>query len=108
MERNLLSLGIIGTLSRSLRWRKDQILGDYKVPADRFHVIPNGIDPERFNPKTRQKYRTDSRRKLGVSDDQKLLLVVGSDGCRKGFAQLFQALGKAAIHVELAAGHREE
>ncbi len=94
VEKNLFVPGHYRHIVSLTSMEKGQILGDYKVPADRFHVIPNGIDPERFNPETRQKYRTDSRRKLGVSDDQKLLLVVGSDGCRKGFPQLFQALGK--------------
>lgn len=94
VEKKLFTPGNFRQIVSLTSMEKDQILRYYQVPPDRFHVIPNGIDPERFNLEVRKKYRKETRTALGIHEDQRLLLVVGSDGIRKGFPQLFQALGK--------------
>ncbi len=91
---------------------REQIVGHYRVPQERFLVIPNGIDPERLNLGMREKYRTEMRRELGLKDlapplkdltppaplsrkergEVPLLVFVGTDGLRKGLPQLLQAL----------------
>ena len=79
---------------------REQIVGHYKVPEERFHVIPNGINFERFNPDVREKCREEVRKEIGISADRKMVLFVGSDGLRKGLPQLFSALGSVAPSFE--------
>jgi UDP-glucose:(heptosyl)LPS alpha-1,3-glucosyltransferase len=71
----------------------DQIVGTYRVPPERFRVIPNGIDLSRFHPGVKAQYRQTVRQELGLLPDQILLLFVGTDGIRKGLPQLLEALG---------------
>jgi UDP-glucose:(heptosyl)LPS alpha-1,3-glucosyltransferase len=73
---------------------RNEITGYYGVPEDRFHVIPNGIDPERFNLSVRGRFRDSVRKNLNVEGDRKVLLFVGSDWIRKGVRQLLEALSK--------------
>jgi UDP-glucose:(heptosyl)LPS alpha-1,3-glucosyltransferase len=79
---------------------EDQILGRYGVPADRFAVIPNGIDPDRFNLEARAKFRKRGREELGVSEDQRVIAFVGTDGLRKGLPQLLTALARVGSAFE--------
>jgi len=82
------------------KMERDAILNHYGVAEDRFHVIPNGIDPERFHPGVADRHREETRKELGLEPGQKLLLFVGTDGVRKGLPQLLEALGK--VHPEFA------
>ncbi len=79
---------------------RDSILNHYQVPEDRFHVIPNGIDPDRFHPGVNDRFRDEVRKELGVEPGQKMLLFVGTDGVRKGLPQLLEALGKVQPRFE--------
>ena len=85
---------------------RDQIVGLYGVPEDRFVVIPNGIDPIRLNPGVREKFREGMRREVGLDGFtshpnpppqggrglRPLLVFAGTDGLRKGLPQLLKAL----------------
>jgi UDP-glucose:(heptosyl)LPS alpha-1,3-glucosyltransferase len=69
---------------------KDEILRHYDFPAERIHVIHNGVDVERF--------RLSAPRK----DDSKfVLLFVGSGFERKGLQFCIRALAKLPENVEL-------
>ncbi|SUH34044.1 glucosyltransferase [Salmonella enterica subsp. enterica] len=64
----------------------------YQTEAERFHILPPGIYPDRKYsqqiPNSRQIYR----QKNGISEQQKLLLQVGSDFTRKGVDRSIEAL----------------
>jgi UDP-glucose:(heptosyl)LPS alpha-1,3-glucosyltransferase len=63
----------------------------YGIPADRMHVIYNGVDIERFHPRNR-KYRKGIRSHYGLSSKDLLLLFVSHNFRLKGLRYLIQAL----------------
>ena len=54
---------------------RDFMIDLYGVPADRFSLIPHGVDPELFN--HRREGAAAARQALGLSDDVPLLTFVG-------------------------------
>jgi UDP-glucose:(heptosyl)LPS alpha-1,3-glucosyltransferase len=46
------------------------------VPEERIRLIPNGVDTEKFTPSHRDALRASERRRLGVSDDETVFLMV--------------------------------
>lgn len=58
---------------------------------DDVRVIPNGVDTEEFQPAKRIAMRETSRRELGISPEQKALLLVGNDWRSKGLESLLKA-----------------
>lgn len=60
----------------------------FDFPRERIHLVRNGIDVNRF--KVGQREAT--RQKLGISDDEFLLLFVGSGWERKGLRFVLKAL----------------
>lgn len=70
---------------------KQNITDHYKVsPAD-IEVIYNGVDLSKFHPDNRQKYRSEIRRKHGLSDTDFVVLFMGSGFERKGVKYLIEA-----------------
>jgi UDP-glucose:(heptosyl)LPS alpha-1,3-glucosyltransferase len=65
---------------------KREILEHFAFPAERIHLVRNGVDTARF----RHGHRADTRARLGVKDDESLLLFVGSGWERKGLRFLLQ------------------
>ena len=57
-------------------------------PSGKISVVPNGIDPSRFFPKSRE----DARRAVGVPSDARMLLTVGTLNENKGMGILVEAL----------------
>lgn len=71
---------------------KKNIIDNYKVsPAD-IEVIYNGVDLEKFHPANREKYRSEIRKKHGVSETDFVVLFMGSGFERKGVGYLIQAV----------------
>ncbi len=71
---------------------KKNILDNYGInPAD-IEVIYNGVDLEKFHPGNREKYRTETRQKYGLTEKDFVLLFVGSGFERKGLKFLLKAL----------------
>jgi glycosyltransferase involved in cell wall biosynthesis len=66
-------------LCRNLSWK----------PAGGIHLLPNGIDVERF---ARASSRSDTRRSLGVAEDAPLLIIVGELTGRKNVAEVVALL----------------
>lgn len=64
----------------------------YQTEAERFHILPPGIYPDRRYsqqpPDARERYR----QKNGISNEQHLLLQVGSDFRRKGVDRAIRAV----------------
>ncbi len=76
----------------------------YKVPEDKIEVIYNGVDLKKFNPQVKIRYRDAFRKKLGLSEDDILILFVGRNFRLKGVKNIIQSLPlirgeKDKIHV---------
>jgi teichuronic acid biosynthesis glycosyltransferase TuaC len=58
------------------------------IPAEKIAVVPNGVDLEKFSPIPKDQ----ARRRLGLSQEKKIILSVGGLIPRKGFDLLIKAL----------------
>ncbi len=75
---------------------KEEIIRHYRFPADRIHVVHNGVDFERFRPAPRPATR----------GAEFVLLFVGSGFERKGLAFCVRALARLPGHVRLLVAGR--
>jgi glycosyltransferase involved in cell wall biosynthesis len=67
------------------------------VPAERVDVIPNGVNTELFQPRS----RSAARQELGVSADRRVILYVGRLEREKGVVDLLAAFEKLNAHESL-------
>ena len=67
------------------------------VDAKKIHVIPNGVNADRFAPGD----RAAARAAIGADDDRPLLLAVGALRWIKGFDLLIEAMGEVPSDVAL-------
>jgi UDP-glucose:(heptosyl)LPS alpha-1,3-glucosyltransferase len=74
---------------------RDDIRSRFGVPAERLHVIRNGVDLDRFRPPSDAE-RAHARRALGLSDAATAFAFVGSGFERKGLAAAIRALARLA------------
>ncbi len=63
---------------------QQRIVQYYATPADRFHVLPPGIDAQRIPLSDAATVRTTIRNDFAIAAEQNILLMVGSDFKRKG------------------------
>ncbi len=82
--------GIIA-VSRSLK----NAMIDLGLPAEKICVIPNGVDTNRFHPLP----QLEARRTLGLPNEGKIALSVGSLTVAKNHALLISAFAKLAGHT---------
>lgn len=71
---------------------RHDIMQRFNLPAERLHVIHNGVDLDHFHPGLRTEHRHTLRAQLDIADNVPVILFVGSGFERKGVAQLLQAL----------------
>ncbi len=71
--------------------RRD-ILKHYQLPEDRIEVVYNGVRLDRFHPDNKKRFRTEVRKRLGVSGDEVMALFVGSGFERKGLEYLIKSV----------------
>ena len=64
----------------------------YGTPAARFHTLPPGIERDRAAPADRQAVRGRLRARLGLEDEVRLLLFVGSGFIKKGLSRVLRGL----------------
>ncbi len=80
---------------------KKNIVDNYKVsPAD-IEVIYNGVDLEKFHPRNRKKYRMEIRQEYGLTDNDFVVLFVGSGFERKGIKYLIEAVESISQPVSI-------
>lgn len=65
---------------------KKELVKDYKIPTERIIVIHNGININRFKPRS----KILSRKKTGFAKDKKIILFIGNDLERKCFKEALQ------------------
>jgi glycosyltransferase involved in cell wall biosynthesis len=80
----------------------DWLAGAARIPGDRLHVIPNGVDLERFNQADFGARRTDIRRALGFRPDQQLVLMPAALREGKGHSVLLDSLPALRARVPSA------
>ena len=79
---------------------KDDIVARFGLPAERLHVIRNGVNLDDFHPGLRAQHRQTVRARLGIPPDAPVVLFVGSGYARKGLPQLIAALAQLpAVHL---------
>ncbi|MEA3465305.1 MAG: glycosyltransferase family 4 protein [Thermodesulfobacteriota bacterium] len=64
----------------------------YQTDAARMHMLPPGIQRDRLAGDNYHRLRTDKRRELGLNDDEKMLLMVGSGFKTKGLDRSLRAV----------------
>lgn len=71
----------------------------YATPAERMHFLPPGITRDRVAPDNADQIRTQMRERLGVADDQFMLLMVGSGFIKKGLGRALIAVRSLPAHI---------
>jgi len=81
------------------RQAKEEYQEVYGTPEHRFHELPPGLNKERIHSALTVKTKAEVRQELGVSDQDLLLVMVGSDFRRKGVDRAIRAM--AALPTDL-------
>ena len=71
---------------------KEEIVKYYGVRPEDIIVIYNGVNLEEFHPKNRALFREEIREEFNISNDEFLILFVGSGYRRKGLRYLIEAI----------------
>jgi len=71
---------------------KEHFIRCYGTDENRFHLLPPGISPDRAAPDNVAEVRRDFRQKFSFSDDNNLLLMIGSSFKTKGVDRSIRAL----------------
>lgn len=71
---------------------KRNIIEHYRVPAGDIEVIYNGVDLVKFHIGNRGRYREEIRRQYGLTEEDFVILFVGSGFERKGVKYLIRAV----------------
>jgi UDP-glucose:(heptosyl)LPS alpha-1,3-glucosyltransferase len=72
--------------------QRDAFTRHYRTPAERMHLLPPGVAPERRAPADASARRKSARARLGLVDQQLALLFVGSGFATKGLDRAITAL----------------
>jgi UDP-glucose:(heptosyl)LPS alpha-1,3-glucosyltransferase len=82
---------------------KKEMLHWYHCEPERITVVHNGANLAKFTADIREKYRDETRRQLGLAQDEIMLLFMGHNYKRKGLHALIRALpmlkGKTRFRV---------
>ena len=73
------------------RMVQDDLMRRYALPAERFRLVYNGVDLERFHPRLRAQSGAALRRECGFTDEHSLVLFLGSGYGRKGLDLVLDA-----------------
>lgn len=71
------------------------------VPPEHVDVLPVGFDPAEFNVANARADRDEARRRLGFTDDERVVLFAANELERKGFAPLLRAVARLDPSVHL-------
>ncbi|MBN2023339.1 MAG: glycosyltransferase family 4 protein [Pirellulales bacterium] len=88
----------------------DDLMNHYGVPPERLRLVSNGVDTARFSPEHRARWREAIRRRLGVSAETTLLLIVAHNFRLKGVPTLLEAMARWSdprpAHLVVVGGKR--
>ena len=71
---------------------KRNILKHYRLPEDRVKVVYNGVQLDRFDPNNKKYFYDEVRQQLRISDQEVMILFVGSGFERKGLEYLIKSI----------------
>ncbi|MCZ2808670.1 MAG: glycosyltransferase family 4 protein [Candidatus Bathyarchaeota archaeon] len=71
------------------KYTTEELTGLYGINEEKIHVIYNGVDVQKFKPKTN---RAELRREFGLEEDKKIVLFVGRLYHRKGLEILLRSI----------------
>jgi UDP-glucose:(heptosyl)LPS alpha-1,3-glucosyltransferase len=71
----------------------------YGISADRVRVIPNAIDPARFNERDRPRLRAEERRRIGVGPGEVIAAFVAMNYRLKGLEPLLHAVARVPTYL---------
>ncbi len=80
---------------------KEEIVREYRVPAEKIDVIYNGVDTGEFAPANRLSMREPLRRRMGYSSEDRVLMFSGWEFRRKGLKHIIDALTNLDDSVKL-------
>lgn len=78
---------------------KQQYIKYYGTPKNRFHLLPPGISKDFIAPSNAEQIRSNLRQKFHIQEQQKLILLIGSNFFLKGVDRALRAL--ASLPEEL-------
>lgn len=80
---------------------KQEVVHDYGRRPEEILVIPNGVDLDRFHPRLVPQWRGPVRARLGIREDQVILLFVGNHFRHKGARYALETLQRLPEQVVL-------
>ena len=86
---------------------KKDVQRNYPLPDDYFHLAYPGVDMDQYNSERAKQWRIQQRSRLGISDDEMVILFVGTEFKRKGLDTLLTAythLPKHKTRLVIAGG----
>ena len=83
---------------------KARFIHHYGTPAERFHLLPPGIERNRVAPQDAPEIRQALRSEFGLSPEEFMLLLVGSRFRTKGVDRAIKALSALPQHLRECAG----
>lgn len=89
-ERRLFGSRRLRAVVCNARMVSEEIKRHYGVPEGKLHVIYNGVDTAFFHPGLRAEHRSRMAARLGLPDDARVCLFVGSGFERKGIPLLME------------------
>lgn len=101
LEREMFTGQRLRAVIVNSRMVADEITRLYSVPAEKIHLVQNGIDLDRFNLQARATFRENKRKEIGVDGNRPALLFVGSGYKRKGLDTAIRALAKSRADAEI-------
>jgi UDP-glucose:(heptosyl)LPS alpha-1,3-glucosyltransferase len=78
------------------RMVREEIRKWFGLPEEKLHVVYNGVDLDAFVPELRELHRARLRARLGIPEEAKVFLHVGSGFARKGVRTVIAALAQLA------------
>jgi UDP-glucose:(heptosyl)LPS alpha-1,3-glucosyltransferase len=95
-ERALLTSTRLKAVICNSRMVAGEIRRHFGTDEAKLHVIANGVDCAEFHPGLRGEHRAAVRQQLGIAQEARVFLHVGSGFERKGVAHFLEALAKLA------------
>jgi UDP-glucose:(heptosyl)LPS alpha-1,3-glucosyltransferase len=99
-ERRLFGSPRLKVVVCNSRMVANEVKARFAVADEKIRVIYNGVNLERFHPGLRARWRREMRERLGIPQDARVLLFLGSGFERKGAWRLLDALSELAPHRE--------
>ncbi len=73
---------------------KGDLIRYCRLPESKVRIVRNGVDLNRFHPRNRELYREETRKKLGLAEDEVMVIFVAHNFRLKGLQALVRALAE--------------